>query len=67
VIIGSCIGSRASAAAFIGSGLSFHSRSMFRFAGNTARYNATAASAPARRVRGASNMAPTPTSATPEA
>jgi RecB family exonuclease len=67
VIIGSCIGSRASAAAFIGNGLSFHSRTMFRFAGNTARYSSAAASAPARRVRGTSSMAPTPTSATPEA
>ena len=67
MIIGSCIGSRASATAFIGSGLYFHIRTMFRFAGNTARNNATAASAPARRVFGTSSIAPTPTSATPEA
>ena len=67
MIIGTCMGRRASATAFIGSGLSFHSRSMLMFAGNTARYSAAAAKAPARRVRGTSSIAPTPTSATPEA
>lgn len=69
-IIGTCSGSRASATArighFWGPVLPHHSRTMLMFAGNTARNSAAAASAPVRRVCGAS-IAPAPTSATPEA
>ena len=44
--MGICIGSRAIAPIRIGSGLSFHNRSMFTFAGNTETNITTAASAP---------------------
>ena len=40
---------------------------MLTLAGNTATNSATAASAPSRRVRGASSSAPVAASATPEA
>ena len=67
MIIGICSGSRAIAPIRIGSGLSFHNRTMFTLAGNTPTKRATAASAPSFRVRGASSSAPVASSATPEA
>ena len=60
-------GNRAKATSFMGNGLSRHRRTMLTLAGNTAKNNAIANAAPARRVRGTSSMAPMPTSATPEA
>ena len=67
MIIGICSGSRAIATIRMGHGLSHHNRTMFTFPGNTAMNNATAASAPRRRVRGTATKAPVASSPTPEA
>jgi len=67
MIIGICIGTRASAPRRIGNGLSDHSRHMLILAGSTAMNNATAAVAPNRRVRGATSRPAVASSATPEA
>ena len=67
MIIGICRGRRAIAPSRMNSGLSFHNRTMLTLAGNTDTNNATAASAPRRRVFGASNNAPVAISPTPEA